>query len=249
MDTQDKVLAVVGDKQIMASEVEEALVSMGQRAQSYNNPQGRAAILDQLISRKLFLMEAQSNLFEREPEFKAQLARVKEDMLANYAIRKAVERVRVTDDEIKKFYDENPDKFVAGTKYNASHILVKDEVEAKTIAEKIASGEITFGDAAEKYSTCPSGKEDGELGDFSHGQMVPEFEQACDALEEGEMSEPVQTQFGWHIIKLNKKEAGGTIRLSDAEDNIREALMNQKQQEAYQSKMNQLKILFPVQKL
>ena len=70
----------------MASELEEALRSMGQRAQSYDNPQGRAILLDQLIARRLFLMDAQKNLMEREPAFKEQLKRVKDDMLTNYAI-------------------------------------------------------------------------------------------------------------------------------------------------------------------
>ena len=104
---QDKVLAVVGGKQITESEVDLALMQMGQRGQNYNNPQGRAMILDQLISRKLFLMDAQRNLYEREPAFKEQLTRVKEDMLTSYAMQKALEKVRVTEDEAQKYYEEN----------------------------------------------------------------------------------------------------------------------------------------------
>jgi len=248
MNLQDKVLATVGGKQIMESELEEALVSMGQRGQSYNNPQGRAVLLEQLISRKLFLMDAQKNLYEREPAFKEQLARIKEDMLTNYAIQKSVERVKVTDEEIKKFYDENPDQFVSGTTFNASHILVADEETANDILAKINADEISFEDAAKANSTCPSGQQGGELGDFSHGQMVPEFENACAAMEVGTISAPVQTQFGWHLIKLNKKEEGGTMKFADVKGDIHDALLGQKQQAAYQSKINQLKILFPVDK-
>lgn len=248
MNLQDKVLATVGGKQIFESDLEEALASMGQRGQSYNNPQGRAVLLEQLISRKLFLLDAQKNLYEREPAFKEQLTRVKEDLLTNYAIQKSVERVRVTDEEIKKFYDENPDQFVSGTTYNASHILVADEETANALLAKINAGEISFEDAARENSTCPSGQQGGELGDFSHGQMVPEFENACEAMEVGTISAPVQTQFGWHIIKLNKKEAGGTMKFSEIKNDIRDALVSQKQQAAYQSKINQLKILFPVDK-
>jgi peptidyl-prolyl cis-trans isomerase C len=249
MNNEAKVLATVGGKPITEMDVEMMLMQMGQRASAYNNPQGRAMILEQLINSKLFLMDAQKNLMEREPEFKEQLKRVKEEMLTNYAIKKAVEKVRVTDDEIQKFYDENPDQFEAGTTYNASHILVETEEKALEIAAQINAGEISFEDAAKANSTCPSGQQGGELGDFGHGQMVPEFEQACDALEVGEMSAPVQTQFGWHLVKLNKKEDGGKMELAEVKEQIRQALMQQKQQAAYQSRVNQLKLLFPVDKM
>lgn len=100
-----------------------------------------------------------------------------------------------------------------------------------------------------EHSTCPSGKQGGSLGDFGKGQMVPEFENACAAMNEGELSDPVKTQFGWHIIKLNKKSSGGKIEFSVVKDEIRDALIGEKQQAAYQSRVNQLKILYPVDKL
>ena len=159
MDMQNKVLANVAGNPITEMDLEMALAAMGQRGQAYNNPQGRAVLLEQLIAQKLFLMDAQKNLMEREPEFKEQLKRVKEEMLTNYAIKKAVEKVKVTDEEIQKFYDENPDQFEAGTTYNASHILVDSEEKAAEIAAQIASGETTFEDAAKAHSSCPSGQQ------------------------------------------------------------------------------------------
>ena len=246
---QNKVLATVAGNPITESDLAEAILSMGQRGQAYDNPQGRAILLDQIISRRLFLLDAQKNLMEREPAFKEQLKRVKDDMLTNYAIRRAVERVRVTDEEVKKFYDENPDQFEGGLTFNASHILVDSEEKAAEIRLKLESGELSFEDAAKQYSSCPSKAQGGELGDFAHGQMVPEFEEACAAMEVGELSEPVKTQFGWHLIRLNKKEESGKIPFSEAKDDIRQALLTEKQQAAYQSRVNQLKILFPVDKL
>ena len=245
----DRIVAQVAGNPIMESDIDEALRSMGQRAQSYNNPQGRAILLDQIIARRLFLMDAQKNLMEREPAFKEQLKRVKDDMLTNYAIQKSVERVRVSDEEVKKFYEENPEQFDAGLTFAASHILVNTEEEAAEIREKIVSGEVTFEDAAKSCSTCPSKAQGGDLGEFGHGQMVPEFEEACAAMEVGEISAPVKTQFGWHVIRLNKKEEGGQMAFADVKDEIRQALMGEKQQAAYQSRINQLKILFPVDKL
>ena len=248
-NAQDRVVAQVGGKPIMESEIDAMLMQMGQRGQSYNNPQGRAMILDQIINKKLFLLDAQRNLIERDPAFKEQLARVKEELLASYNIQKAVEKVRVTDEEVKKYYDEHPEQFDSGESFNASHILVDNKELAAELKAKIESGELTFENAAMEHSTCPSGKQGGSLGDFGHGQMVPEFENACSDMNEGELSDPVQTQFGWHLIKLNKKSAGGLIEFSLVKNEIMEALMGEKQQAAYQSKVNQLKILYPVDKM
>ena len=246
---QDKVVAQVAGQPIMASEIDYTLMQMGPRAQAYNNPQGRAMILEQLIAKKLFLMDAQKNLMEREPEFKEQMKRVKEELLTNYAVQKAVEKVKVTEEELKKFYDEHPDQFEGGITYNASHILVDSEDFAKELADKIASGEVTFEAAAEAHSTCPSGKAGGELGDFGAGQMVPEFENACNDMEVGTVSAPVKTQFGYHLIKLNKREMGEKIKFDEVKQDIYQSLMQQKQQAAYQSRVNQLGIMFPVDKM
>jgi len=245
----EKILASVGGKTITEQDVNAALIQMGQRGQALNNPQGRAMILEQLIARKLFLLDAQRNLYEREPAFKEQLTRVKEDMLTSYAMQKALERVRVTEEEAKKYYEENREKFVSGLTFNASHILVDSEEKANALLTQIKAGEISFEEAAEQNSSCPSGKNGGSLGDFTQGQMVPEFENACAAMEVGEISAPVQTQFGYHLILLNKKEEGGAMSYEEVKADLMNALKEEKQQAAYQSKINQLKILYPVDTL
>ena len=137
MNNEEKILATVGGKPITEMDVEMMLMQMGQRASAYNNPQGRAMILEQLINSKLFLMDAQKNLYEREPAFKEQFNKVKEEMLSRYAVQKAVERVRVTDEEAKKYFEDNPEKFAPQATFNASHILVETEEQAAEIAEKI----------------------------------------------------------------------------------------------------------------
>ena len=87
----------------------------------------------------------------------------------------------------------------------ASHILVKTEEEAKELREKIVNGETSFADAAAMVSLCPSGANGGDLGFFSRGQMVKPFEDACFSMEIDEVSNPIQTQFGWHLIQLTGK--------------------------------------------
>ena len=92
------------------------------------------------------------------------------------------------------------------TQVRAQHILVPDENEAKAVKNEIESGKITFEDAAEKYSECPSKANGGNLGYFGRGMMVKEFEQAAFDGTVGKVSNPVQTQFGWHLIKVIDKK-------------------------------------------
>ena len=87
----------------------------------------------------------------------------------------------------------------------ASHILVSNEREANRILEEIRKGK-DFSEMAKRYSTCPSGKSGGDLGFFGKGQMVKEFEDAAFSLKEGELSKPIKTQFGYHIIKVTGRK-------------------------------------------
>ena len=121
----------------------------------------------------------------------------------------------VTDEEIKEYYEDNKDEFA---KRDASHILVEDEKTAKEIKEKLDNGE-DFAKLAKEYSKDSANAENGgNLGTFSKGQMVKEFEDAVFNLKEGEISNPVKTQFGYHIIKLNK--------VADSVEDNKEAIKN-----------------------
>ncbi len=243
-----RVLASVAGQSITEADVEAMIASLAQRGQNYNTPDGRNRLLEQLIQQKLLLIDASRNLYERESAFKAELARLKEELLINYAVNKAIENVRVNDEETKAYFDENPEQFIGGESANASHILVSDEESAKDILAKIQAGEISFEDAAKAHSSCPSSAEGGCLGDFGRGQMVPEFDEACFTMEVGELRGPVKTQFGYHLIKLNAKSAGEAIPYETVKEQIRARLVSEKQQAAYQSKINQLRILYPVDK-
>ena len=244
-----KILASVNGKPITSAKVDEFIASLGQRGQVYQSEEGRAAILEELIAQELFLADAKKNLLEYEEAFKAELARVKDRLLINYAMEKALSKVSVSEDELKKYYDDNAEKFVTGETVNASHILVADEATAADLLKKIESGEITFEDAAKQYSTCPSGQEGGSLGEFGKGQMVPEFEEACYAMEVGAISEPVKTQFGYHIIRLDGKTAAAPIPYADIREKLEAKLLSEKQEKAYRSKINQLGILYPVDRM
>ncbi|MBO5510959.1 MAG: peptidylprolyl isomerase [Clostridia bacterium] len=165
-----------------------------------------------------------------------------------YAIGKCVESVRVTEEEVRSYYDAHKAEMMDDETVNASHILVDSEDKANEILAAIHAGEITFEDAAKAHSTCPSSQQGGNLGDFGRGQMVPEFDTACFEMAEGEVRGPVKTQFGYHIIRLNKKNEAQALSYNDVRAQLYEQLTRDKQQAAYQSKINQLKIMYPVDK-
>ena len=241
-----KVLAKVGNAVITEADVTETILTLGQRGAGYNSPEGRKIVLEQLVNKQLFLNEARKNFYEGDPKFKADLAKVKDEMLANFAIEKAIASVKVSSDDVKKFYDEHKSEFLAGESVEASHILVDDEAKIKEILADIKAGKISFEDAAKANSSCPSGEKGGALGEFGRGQMVPEFEQAAFAMNVGEISEPVKTQFGYHLIKLTNKKEASEIPFEQIAPQLEKKLLTEKQKAAYDSKVNQLKIVYPV---
>jgi peptidyl-prolyl cis-trans isomerase C len=242
-----KILVTVGGMAITEDDVNEFLMNLGPRGQSYNNPEGRKIVLQQLIASKLLLLEAKRNLFETEPEFKAELAKLRDSLLVNYATDKVIAGVKVSDKEVEDYYNANKERFVTEESVNASHILVDSEERALEILADIKAGKVSFEQAAMDNSSCPSKANGGNLGDFGKGQMVPEFDVAVFAMEVGEISEaPVQTQFGYHLIKLNAKNEAQVIPLSEIAGDIKEAMLSEKRRTAYEKKINQLKILYPV---
>ena len=243
----NKILATVGGMPITEEDVNEFLQGLGPRGQSYNNPEGRKAVLGQLVNNKLLLLDARRNLLEADPVFKAELNKMKENLLISFAAEKAFASVTVSDKDAENYYEQNKERFMGEDTVNASHILVDSEEKANELLAKIKAGEISFEEAAFENSTCPSKANGGNLGDFGKGQMVPEFDAAVFAMEIGEISEaPVKTQFGYHLIKLNSKKDAELMPFAELAPEIKEALLSEKRRAAYESKINQLKILYPV---
>ena len=125
----------------------------------------------------------------------------------------------VTADAIMEAYETTYADFQSEREYNASHILVDDKAKAEEIAEMARSGD-DFAALAREHSTGPSGPGGGELGWFGLGRMVPAFENAVTTMDAGAISDPVQTQFGWHVIRLNDLRDTEVPLLEDVRDEI-----------------------------
>ena len=182
------------------------------------------------------------------------LAELKSDIQNQLASRTLFEQQVVgvpnaNEADAKTFYDENPTNFQTPEQVTASHILIAasddtSEDPKETLEEiraSIIAGETSFVEAAAAHSSCPSSANGGSLGTFGKGQMVPEFEIAAFTQEVGEVGDIVETQFGYHIIKVSERTEEGTIAFQAAKDQIIEFLTNQSKQQVISSYIETLR--------
>lgn len=245
----NKVLAKVNGRDITEQDLQAFFQTLGPQVQGqFQGEAGMQRLLDELIYQELFYAEAVDSKLEETEAFQIELNRMKESLLKQFNIKNLVEGVSVEDAEIETFYSENPHYFTSEAQVQASHILVDSEARAQEILAEIESG-MAFADAAAQYSSCPSSQQGGDLGMFSKGQMVPEFEAAAFELKLNEISKPVQTQFGYHLILKSGEQAGGVQPLEQVKPQIGHQLLIQKQNSAYITKVESLKEKYNIEKL
>ncbi len=247
----DKVLARVGSEDITESEILEFIQPFGQQAiMLYGTEQGRKMIVDDVIAMRLYALDAEASKLDQTPEFQAQLLNAKRAMLAQAAMKEAVKDLAVTDEEAKKFYDSNPAMFRQPERIRARHILVSGDEALAKVQNELKAGK-SFDVVAKEYSKDPgSAANGGDLGEFPRGVMVPEFEKTAFALKNpGDVSEPVKTQFGWHIIKLEEKIPESTVPFEQVKERLTQELKDQKTQTVLQDKAKELESKYKVERL
>jgi len=187
-------------------------------------------LVEQLVNQQLL-----SNSLEVEPKRVAMAIENEIRTLRAGEVVNDLTEEPVDEADIQAAYDARFADTEPTTEFNASHILVETEEEALAVKETIEGG-ADFAETAQTESTGPSGSSGGELGWFGPGMMVPEFEAAVVALESGEISDPVQTQFGWHIVKLNDVREMPLPTL----ESLRSELISEIQQAALNAKLAEL---------
>ncbi len=238
----NNVLAKVQDIEITKQHLMNIMRSLPQQQMmEVSTEEGRKKLLEEIISSELFYLNASEQQLDQEEEFKQIVEEAKHSLLQRFAVQKLLENIIVSDEEMKVYYEENKESFVASEEVRAKHILVADEDKAKEIKEEIASGAKSFDDAAKEYSTCPSKEKGGDLGFFGKGRMVPEFDKAAFELEVGTVSDIVSTQFGHHIILVEEKKESAVKPFEQVTEQIKQTLVRGKQQEVYSGKVNELK--------
>ena len=232
------VVATVGDVEITLGEM---IVTRAQLPQQYEQFPPEIlfeGILDQLVQQQLL-----SNALKDEPDrLRITLLNERRTLRAGEIIS-AISDKFVTESAIQEAYDVRYADQPTENEYNASHILVDTEEEALTAKSRVVAGE-AFADVARDVSTGPSGPNGGTLGWFGAGQMVPAFEATVMELEVGEISEPVQTQFGWHVVTLDDQREKPAASL----DQVRTELANELREAAIQTKLAELETEYEVTK-
>ncbi len=247
MENKEKVLAKVASSQITESDLEHMLRNLNpQIAANFQGDQGNKALLQELVNQKLFYLEAQENGTENDPKFQKEFEKLKENFMTQYRIQNLINSAAVTHEELEEHYNSNKDSFLSANKVQASHILVDSLELANEVKDKLDKGE-TFEALAKEYSSCPSKERGGDLGMFEQGQMVPEFEEAAFAMKVNDISKPVETQFGYHIIKVTDKEEAGVLSFDDVRSNLLRNMMADKQAAMYQNHIAKLKEKYAVE--
>lgn len=189
-------------------------------------------ILDGAINRKLIAKKAIKDGIEKDTQYAEALAKIKEDLALQVWQGKELEKIKFTDTEKRDFYNKNIDKFKIPETFEASHILVDSETDAKNIIkdiEKASNKETKFKELANSKSKDATNKNGGYLGKFAAEQMVPEFAEAVKSLPKGAYSKtPTKTQFGYHVIYVKDKMAAKTLTYDEVKDNVEQALTAEK---------------------
>ena len=260
-DKGDKILAEVAGYKLTLKKFNDQIASLPPQLQMAvaRNPQLKEQLLDRWVQLTLMAAEARKQDLQDKPEVKKRIEDMTNALLAQEFMRENVEaKVKVTDKEVKDYYENHKSEFTRPEQVRARHILIKVSpnadkkalAKAKKKAEEIRAKALKgedFAKLAEKYSDDPGSRgRGGDLGYFQKGRMVPEFEKAAFSLKVGEISKPVRTSFGYHIIKVEGKRPSQQQTFKDVEQRIRQKLTREKQRKIREEIVARLEKKYPV---
>jgi len=197
------VLAKVNGADIRQSDLALAEEELGPSLAQMDPATKKENVLAFLIDMKIVAKAAEDKKVENNEDFKKRLAFTRNRLLMD-SLLAAEGKAATTDEAMKKVYEEASKQIAGEQEVHARHILVPTEEEAKAVAEELKKG-ADFAELAKKKSKDPGASDGGDLGFFTKDQMVPEFSAVAFALEPNKISDPVKSQFGWHIIKVEEK--------------------------------------------
>lgn len=248
--TSSSYVAKVGAIAITSDDVNKELKALPDQIQKmFTGPEGVNKFVDELVKKEMLFQEARKKGYENNAEYKKKVDEFKKITLIGLLLEKEIEdKVKVTDADVKEYYEAHKGDLTANGQIRASHILVKTEEEAKKVLDQIKKGADFAKLAREKSIDKGSAANGGDLGFFSRGQMVPEFENAVSKLKEGEIGGPVKTRFGYHIIKVTGRKAGQVVEFDKVKDLLSQRVMAEKQKELFDSYIDGLKKSYAVDK-
>lgn len=260
-DEKDVILAEVGPYKLTKAAFEAKLESAPPQIKMIlaHQPELKKALVDRWVQITLLSLAAKDAGLDKDPEVKAQIEEATRQILAQaYLQKKILSQVGTVDEKtIEKYYQEHKDRYQEPEAVRARHILIEvpqgatkeQEAQALKKAEEIRQRALKgedFAKLAEKYSADPgSRKKGGDLGFFTRGQMVKEFEDVAFSLKPGEISKPVRTAFGYHIIKVEAHRPAKQKTLAEVKDQIKEEIIQERQEALLQQALKELKKKYP----
>ena len=231
---ENKVLATVAGKEIKESDLQVMINRYpADKKAFFQTGEAKKQLLEQMISFELINNLGKELKVDETEEYIDNVNQATKDILTQVTLNKVLLDVTVTEEDALKYYNENKNVFAQPATVSAKHILVDSEELCENIKKEIANNEVSFEEAAAKYSTCPSKEQGGNLGSFGKGMMVPEFEDAAFELDINVVSEPVKTQFGYHLIKVEGKNEGHERAFDEVKNQIVDTLLQQMQERKY----------------
>lgn len=254
---EGKALMKVGKEVITEKDLNNALEQLPEQyKQYYSTEDGKKQLLERIAEQKMLAMEAKNMGLEKTEDYKIKLEQAKETALAQIAVKKnIIDGVKATDAEIKAEYEKNKQNYKTEEEVKASHILImvkedmtpaqKQEARAKAsdILKQATEGKVEFAELAKQHSASPEGAQNGgDLGWFSRERMVTPFSDAAFSAEEGKIiPNLVETQFGYHIIKVTGKRAAGFKPLDEVRKQLEEQLLGDLRNKKYESWKEEMK--------
>src|SRR5947199_5410950 len=230
------VLAKVNGAEIRKSDVALAQEELGPSLAQMDPATKKDNVLSFLIDMKIVAKAAEDKKVENSEEFKKRLAFTRSRLLMDSLLANEG-KAATTDDAMKKVYDEASKQIAGEQEVHARHILVETEDEAKAIEGELKKG-ADFAELAKKKSKDPGASDGGDLGFFTKEQMVPEFSSVAFSLEPGKISDPVKSQFGWHVIKVEEKRSRKAPDFEQVKGQI-ETYVTRKAQAEYVAKLRE----------
>lgn len=227
---QDKVVAKVDGMAITEQDLSNATEDLQDRLAQLPDERKRDELVNFLVDLKLGAKAAAAAKIAETPEFTSRLAYMRDKLLLDEYISRESKKA-VTPEAAKKLFDDTVKTMTPEEEVHARHILVEDEAKAKDVAARLKKGEDFAKVAAELSKDPGSGKEGGDLGWFTKERMVPEFAEAAFKLDKGQISDPVKSQFGWHVIKLEDKRTKPLPKFEEVKPQIDQYLERKAQQD------------------
>ncbi|MDD5679674.1 MAG: peptidylprolyl isomerase [Candidatus Omnitrophica bacterium] len=239
-DSGKRVLAKVDGEIITVKDFNDRIEKLPKQYQEAVKNQKRSYLNDLIMEKLLYKKALRANI-DKDRETQDIIAEATKKIIIARLVEKEVEnKVKVSDEEAKKYYDENSEEFMLPERWRASHILVDTLEEANAIKEKLGQG-ASFEELAKEKSKDATAKIGGDIGYFSKGQLVPEFEEECYKLKVGEIGSTVKTQFGYHVIKLTDKKNPEVQEFSSVKELIKRELSRNKKKDLLDKMMTDAK--------